>query len=507
MYFVYKNNMQMYLTKEEIVIKTWNKIYKIVADEQMFEAIKKVVGFVRSPKMYEEILEYFSTEREMNLNKTISILLKSNVIMMNENLGRLNNPLLYQYDDIEKIMDKLEKEKIRGINTSLEILEKIQMAGMKIVTEGEGDYLLIWNENGLEQLEEMFDTYSPKHKKMILAGIHKGYIYSIFCNEESNDIRKAYYRIRNNETEDEMTEYQKHIAKKILENQCLEYFYAEKEKYNFTLIARDLSVRNEKLNYCTIYKKVEKKNVIIDQLKDKEEETDYPEIDTYINNLPFVGYFGSKGCNQMPLPRQTLWLIDTKGELQVKIYAQGDTCERAMLRSIRYALSYLNEDKNELISVNESKEDYYFEAIAEILFMVDEKKWNIVQELRCLDMKAIIFKHTQTSIYRIELWNQENKNNVFGRDRKELEKKARYGLIELGGDVKASILFSGELVKHLEREINTCRNINADCLDYLEKIGYIVYEIKMTYSEDMKEKGVYVGKFLVEEKMENADTE
>lgn len=337
MYFVYKNNMQMYLTKEEIVIKTWNKIYKIVADEQMFEAIKKVVGFVRSPKMYEEILEYFSTEREMNLNKTISILLKSNVIMMNENLGRLNNPLLYQYDDIEKIMDKLEKEKIRGINTSLEILEKIQMAGMKIVTEGEGDYLLIWNENGLEQLEEMFDTYSPKHKKMILAGIHKGYIYSIFCNEESNDIRKAYYRIRNNETEDEMTEYQKHIAKKILENQCLEYFYAEKEKYNFTLIARDLSVRNEKLNYCTIYKKVEKKNVIIDQLKDKEEETDYPEIDTYINNLPFVGYFGSKGCNQMPLPRQTLWLIDTKGELQVKIYAQGDTCERAMLRSCCFA--------------------------------------------------------------------------------------------------------------------------------------------------------------------------
>lgn len=498
MYFVYKNNMQMYLTKDEIVIKTWNKIYKFAADKQMFKSIQTLVGYIGTPKTFEEIVDYFSDKEEFDLNKTMIILLKTKVIIMQESLEKLQNTLIYRYENAEEILQRMEAEQILAIQMDDEIIEKIRKAGMKVVTEGEGSYLLIWNEGDAEQLKELFEKYRLMGKKMILAGMHKGHIYTLACDSTCNDIRKACYRILSSEEEAQVTDYQLRIAGKVLENQCLEYFFADKEQYNFTLIAPDLSVKNEWLNYQMLTDKGEEEAVSWEECQKEEEAPDYPEIDKYINQLPFVGYFGSKGCEQMPLPEQTLWLINRRGELDCKVSAKGDTCESAMVNCIRDTLIYINGERDTIVSISDSRENYYFEAIAELLFETDRKNLELVGEAHRPGMKVLCFKHTKLPVYMIELWYEENRKNVYGTTNKELKKKVRYGLIELGGRVEDSISLAEELIKELETEETGLSQgrINEICLKYLKQIGYPVYEKKLAYSTEMKDKGLYVGEFL-----------
>lgn len=508
MYFVYKNNMQMYLTKDEMVIKTWNKIYKFAADKSMFDAIQRLVGYLETPRTYEEIAEYFSDKKEQDLNRSMIVLLKTQVIMMQESIDRLQNKPVYRYENAEEILQRMETGAIRAINMNNDILQRIQKAGMKIITEGEGSYLLIQNDGNMEQLKELFEQYRLMGKKMILTGMHKGYIYILCCDETCNDIRKACYQIQRNE-EEETTDYQIRIAGKVLENQCLEYFYAGKEQYNFTLIAPDLSVKNEWLNYHVPIEEGKKETVTWNEYKEEIQEADYPEIDKYINQLPFVGYFGSKDCEQMPLPEQTLWLINRTGELECKISAKGDTCENAMINCIRNTLIYMNGDKKTVVSINDNREKYYFEAIAEILFETDRNNLQIAGEKYRFGAKVTCFKHSELPVYMMEIWYKDNKMTVYGTTSLELEKKLRYAMIELGGRVEDSISLAEDFKAELRMNETSLPKgqINELCLRYMERIGCPVYERKLAYSTEMKDKGLYAGEFLVEGGMTNGSTE
>ena len=492
MYLVYKNNIQMYLVKENIVIKTWNRFFTLKEDKDTFEMIKKVIDAVRSPVKYEKILSKLGNEKK-KIDKAISILLKTNVIMAAEDPSLFDNKYLYTYDNPLSIIEKMNSKKVNTSGIPDRIVRLMQTEGMKISDE-KGVFSLVWNKGSLDELDEKL--FGQDYEKTIVCGEEKGIYYLIIGDVNTNDIRKVRYYVKNTQKTGSANDNQRIIFEEILVNACIKSFYADQDA-DFIIVNPDLSVNREKLNMhisCS-----DKKAALIseDTLAIEAKEVLYPDFDEFVNNLPFVGYFGSLKQNQLPIPKQELWLIDKNGDVSEKILSAANNCETAMLMSFRKALKiFLGED----FQIYDDKQIYYFNLLADKLFAIDIRKYYRKFELIERDIDISCYKHGTLNVYKVFVDDKKNRISLNILNTGDMNKEICYALMELGLTVNHAMDLSEKAVGAVKdaQSPEDIETFNRKLLNYLTDNGSELYEESNEYSEKLKGMGIYLGRLKTE---------
>ncbi len=487
MYLVYKNNIQMYLVNENIVIKTWNRFFTLKEDKETFEMIKRVINAVRTPVTYEKILSALGDEKK-KIDKAISVLLKTNVIMAAEDPSLFENKYLYHYENPLLIVENMKNKAVQVKGVSAEIRKLLQDEGMKL-SDGAGDYALVWNSGSLADISE--SVFAGIAEMTIVCGVENGTYYMIIGDKNTNDIRKAGYYFKNIESE-KTNDNQKIIFNEVLVNTCIRTFFAGRDS-NFITVSPDLSVKKETFNFHLIEASNKEKKITEDVLAGESREVSYPDFDVYVNDLPFVGYFGSMKRDQFPVPKQELWLIDKGGNVTDKILSAGDKCETAMLKCAGDALNrFLGED----FRIFDDKNTYYFNLLTDKLFETDNLHFPLESGLAEDGIKISCYIHSIFKIGKVFVGTGEKRvsfNNCRG---KTLKQEISYALIEIGCPVNRAIELSEKVsgsVSGLD-EAEDIEALNKRLLSYLTDIGTGVYEVFNEYSEILREQGIYLGR-------------
>ncbi len=487
MYLVYKNNIQMYLVNENIVIKTWNRFFTLKEDKETFEMIKRVINAVRTPVTYEKILSALGDEKK-KIDKAISVLLKTNVIMAAEDPSLFENKYLYHYENPLLIVENMKNKAVQVKDVPEEIRKLLQDEGMKLSGEA-GDFALVWNSGSLADISE--SAFAGRAERTIVCGIEKGTYYMIIGDESTNDIRKAGYYFKNLESE-KTNDNQKIIFNEVLVNTCIRTFFAGGDS-DFITVSPDLSVKKENLNFHMIEASNKERKLTEADVAGETKEVLYPDFDAFVNDLPFVGYFGSMNRDQLPIPKQELWLIDKSGNVTDKILSAGDKCETAMRKAFGEAM---NRFLGENFRIFDDKNTYYFNLLTDKLFETDNLHFPLESGLAEDGIKISCYIHSIFKIGKVFVGTGEKRvsfNNCRG---KTLKQEISYALIEIGCPVNRAIELSEKVsgsVSGLD-EAEDIEALNKRLLSYLTDIGTGVYEVFNEYSEILREQGIYLGR-------------
>ncbi|MBR5637181.1 MAG: hypothetical protein IKW81_09660 [Pseudobutyrivibrio sp.] len=488
MFFIYKNNLQMYRIKDEIVIKTINKTFKVKEDGQIFETIKALVEYLKQERLYEEIIQDVNFPKQ-DIDKALSILYKSHVILAGETKDDLCDAAIIQFENPIEIKKQMQETKIVARNLGHELEEHLKAAGLNI-DKKEGDYEI----EKISSLKDLKNGEVPTKK--IITG-EEGGVYYILCLKPGiYDFRKIKNRLLN-DSNAEPTATQKKIYTEIIKNVTLHFIYEEDTKNNVVLVNNDLSVEKLSMNLLQNKKEIEIADIKVTSLNHEKPADDYKELDAFINNLSEVESFGSMNCEQFPIPKYEVVLLDGNGKEEKREYGVGEKCEEAMLRTFNNMINY--EAKKDEYYVSGDKQEYYFNLLAKALFSVDAEN---VKEIGVFhdEYKTInCFIHEGLNILRIDISAGGKVTSYISLAEADFEKLA-YIFIKAGLDVNEAKeharFIQGKMVATLpKREL---REVNEAILNYVSNMGYRLNEELHPYSKEIREFGFYLGKINVE---------
>lgn len=494
MYFQYKNNMQMYLTDTNIVIKTLNNTYKIKKDEHIFEMIKEIVYFLKSPKSYTEIIDKFK-KNEIEVRKVLTILIKTNVIIVNEKLESLKKINFLNYENINKIENNLNDFTLHVNGFGKNIIKKLQKNRVNTSVE-KGDFLLIWNNESIEKIN--LKKNIKKYKKIILCGIEKGIYYIVNLEGDSTDLRKIKYIIKNSNNFEKLNYNQKKLFEIILLNNCMKFLYFEDVNSNLILIFSDLNIKNETINLNK--NALENKKAInsID-LSDDNIGFDVPSFDNYVNNLYDIAYFGSSKIEQFPIPQQELWIINKNGNIKKKISSKSGKLQNAMLNVF---LDYVNSTnkENDLFFINENKQYYYFNILTYQVFNNNFDGIKKIFEIEIYKIKVLIYVYKPLNLYLVRLICLNKELDLYICEALEYEKEIFYSLLNFKLDIEKAFEICKEIndVLNIKNSSKKIYDINSEIIRFLEEKNYIFYELYNEHSQKLREMGIYLGKIIID---------
>ena len=269
-------------------------------------------------------------------------------------------------------------------------------------------------------------------------------------------------------------------------------FYADQDS-NFITVNPDLSVKKEQLNFRLIDAASKERKLKEDALSGETKEVLYPDFDAYVNDLPFVGYFGSLNRDQLPIPKQELWLIDKNGYVFDKILSAGDKCESAMLKCFGEAM---NRFLGENFRIFDNKNAFYFNLLTDKLFETDNLHFPLESGLAEDDIKISCHTHSIFKICKVFVGNNVKRVSLNISDDKTLKQEISYALIEIGCRVDLAIKLA-EKVSESVTGLNGGEDIealNKRLLSYLTDIGTDIYEVFHEYSEMLRDRGIYLGR-------------